>query len=145
MKADHFSSHPQRAAISLILVIVTSLLIVTPIVHAGISELEAREAAMQSCEDQLGYAKENQEIYDFTPRKGGGWAFGIKALESDGTMKEIIRGELDKDGKLITLTERGGHHGVRAASGRLSAQRKKLYGHVCVQTEMGTTFQSTGR
>lgn len=108
MKADHFSSHPQRAAISLILVIVTSLLIVTPIVHAGISELEAREAAMQSCEDQLGYAKEDQEIYDFSPRQEGGWAFGIKALESDGTMKEIIRGKLDKDGKLITLTERGG-------------------------------------
>lgn len=106
MKIDRYSLSAFRYTIT-ILLLFASMLTFIPLVHAAISEAEARESAHQYCEDQFGYAKEDQDIYDFSPRKGGGWAFGIKALEADGTMKEFIRGELDKNGKLLSLKGRG--------------------------------------
>ncbi len=78
-----------------------------PIAYAAISEYEGKEAVYRYCEEQFGYAKNELEIYDFAPRQSGGWNFGVKALEPDGTMKEIIRGEMDKNGKLISLKKRG--------------------------------------
>ena len=78
-----------------------------PIAYAAISEYEGKEAAYRYCEEQFGYAKNELEIYAFTPRQSGGWNFGVKALEPDGTMKEIIRGEMDENGQLSNLEIRG--------------------------------------
>lgn len=80
--------------------------IIMPHVYAAVNEAEAKMAAYQYCEEQFGYPKNQQEIYDFTSRKGGGWAFGIKAKEIDGTTTAIIRGEMDKSGKLLNLQAR---------------------------------------
>ena len=108
MKTNGCNLSPARYAFVLMILITVLLLSFSFHAHAAISETEARAAAYQYCEEQFGYAKDKLDIYDFSPREGGGWAFGIKALEDDGTMKEIIRGELDTNGKILNLDERGG-------------------------------------
>ena len=97
-----------KSAFRSILLAVACALIRIPIAYAAISAAEAKEAVYQYCEEQFEYDKDQLEIYDFIARQEGGWAFGIKVLDADGTMKEIIRGEMDKNGKLLNLKERGG-------------------------------------
>lgn len=107
MKANNYNLSLACFQSILMLLLVTSMLIISPRAHAVVNESEAREAAYQYCEEQLGYAKKNLEIYDLSLREGGGWAFGIRALEDDKTLREIIRGELDTNGKILSLVERG--------------------------------------
>ena len=99
-------SHSRFSAISALLLII-AMLVYCPHAHAAISEAEARAAAYQYCEEQFAYPKNSQEIYEIFYRDEGGWSFGIRVLEEDGTVMEYVRGEMDKNGKLLSLNKRG--------------------------------------
>lgn len=107
MKTNGCNLSPARYAFVLMILITVLLLSFSFHAHAAISETEARAAAYQYCEEQFAYPKNSQEIYEIFYRDEGGWSFGIRVLEEDGTVMEYVRGEMDQNGKLLSLNKRG--------------------------------------
>lgn len=96
-----------RFLFTLMICIATILIISMSLSYAAIDENKAEDLIYQYCEEQLGYSKEELELYNFIPQKGSGWSFSLKVKEADATTKGVITGELTGNGQLVKLEHQG--------------------------------------